>query len=114
MGIDTSMLKFAKPVPRVVTKRAKRLDVLSQERICREVVRKRDKGRCVVPGCREKSAHLHHIVYRSRGGKWRSGNICSLCVGHHALVHAGQIQISGDANDELIITGPKEYLRFKL
>lgn len=114
MGIDTSMLKYGKPEPRVVAKREKRLTKLEQERLCRAAVRLRDKGRCVVPGCKELSQHLHHIVYRSKGGKWRTENICSLCVAHHALVHGGKITISGNADEELIITGDAKYLRFRL
>ncbi len=112
--MDTSGLAFPKPEPRVFKKKAKKLDLQSQERICREAVRKRDKGRCVVPGCKEKAHHMHHIVYRSRGGKWRSENICSLCPAHHALVHAGVIRITGNADDELIIKGDRKHLEFKL
>lgn len=103
-----------KPEPRIYAKRATKLSLAQQERDCRIAVRRRDKGRCVVPGCKERSAHLHHIVYRSRGGKWRSPNICSLCVAHHQLVHAGRIQISGNADEELIITGDRLDLEFKL
>lgn len=108
------MIGFPKPEPRVYAKKAKKLDLLSQERICRDVVRKRDKGRCVVPDCKKRAQHMHHITYRSRGGKWRSANICSLCPSHHSLVHAGRIHISGNADDELIITGDRKDLAFRL
>lgn len=117
MPIDYSGFAIPKVRPgglRVEEKRTKRLTLAEQERDCRAAVQKRDKSRCVVPGCKERSQHLHHILYRSRGGKWRDSNICSLCPGHHALVHAGRIAISGDANDELIITGDKKDLAFKL
>lgn len=103
-----------KPEPRIYGKQRRTRDLAKQERDCRDAVRKRDKGRCVVPGCKEKSQHLHHILYRSRGGKWRTGNIASLCVVHHQLVHAGRIRISGDADDELIITGDRKDLEFRL
>lgn len=105
---------FPKPEPRVYAKRAQRLKGEEQERECREAVRKRDKGRCRVPGCKEKGTALHHITFRSRGGRWTSGNITSLCQAHHALVHAHKITISGDADDELIITGDKKDLAFRL
>lgn len=95
-------------------KRAKRLTREQDERDCRDIVKKRDKGKCVIPGCKEKSDHLHHITYRSKGGKWRSGNICSLCASHHQMVHLGKIQIEGNADDELKITGDVAALRFKL
>ena len=103
-----------KPEPRVIAKRQKRLDLAQEERTCRAAVRWRDKGRCVVPHCRAISRHLHHIVYRSHGGQWQTQNICSLCPAHHALVHAGKIQISGNADEELTFTGEKQYLSFKL
>ncbi len=112
--MDTSGLAFPKPEPRVFKKKAKKLDLQSQERICREAVRKRDKGRCVVPGCKEKAQHMHHIVYRSRGGKWKPENICSLCAAHHGLVHAGRIQIYRNADAELIVVGSRKDLSFKL
>jgi 5-methylcytosine-specific restriction endonuclease McrA len=82
-------------------------------RACRAAVKKRDKGRCVIPGCKEAAQHMHHIVYRSHGGKWHSENICSLCVTHHQLVHAGLIQIAGNADVHLDITGDLKHLRFK-
>jgi hypothetical protein len=99
---------------RVETKRADRLSKAEQERNCRIAVKKRDKGRCVVPGCKEASDHLHHIQYRSKGGKWRTENIASLCAGHHSLVHLGKIDISGNADEHLTITGERKYLAFKL
>ncbi len=105
--------KYAAPL-RVEAQRQKRLTKAEQERICRAAVRKRDHGKCVVPGCKEASAHLHHIVYRSKGGKWKAENICSLCVAHHALVHAGRITITGNANEHLTILGDAKDLRFKL
>jgi 5-methylcytosine-specific restriction endonuclease McrA len=117
MAIDYSVFdipKVRKGDSRAEAKRAKRLSREDQERICREAVRKRDKGRCVVPGCKDASAHLHHIVYRSKGGKWRSENICSLCPSHHHMVHLGKITITGNADDELVITGSRKDLAFKL
>ena len=114
MAIDYSSLRYGKGPLRVEATRAKRLTKAEQERACRIAVERRDKGRCVVPGCKEVGRHSHHIVYRSRGGRWRSENICLLCVGHHAMVHAGRIQISGNANEHLTITGSKKDLAFKL
>jgi hypothetical protein len=116
MGIDWDLFAIPKGTPRVVTKRAKRLDDETQEREARAAVRQRDGMRCSVPGCREKGEHLHHIVYRSRSKalRWATSNLCFLCVAHHALEHAGKIHISGNADDELVVTGDKEYLEFKL
>lgn len=117
MAIDYSGFAIPKVKPgelRAELKRTKRLDKATEERICREIVKRRDKGKCVVPGCKERSEHLHHITYRSKGGKWRSENIASLCVSHHAMVHAGRIQIAGNADDHLTITGSTADLKFKL
>jgi hypothetical protein len=106
--------KFREGDSRAEARRQKRLSHQQDERTCREAVHRRDKGKCVIPGCKERSAHLHHILYRSKGGRWRTQNICSLCPSHHAMVHAGRIQISGDADVELFITGDTAALKFKL
>ena len=117
MAIDYSVFAIPKVragESRAETKRSKRLSKAEQERICREIVKRRDKGKCVVPGCKDRSEHMHHITYRSKGGKWRSENICSLCPSHHQMVHLGKIQISGNADEHLTITGDAAALRFKL
>lgn len=117
MPIDYSVFAIPKSKPgdlRAERKRAKRLDRATQERECREAVRRRDHGKCVIPGCKDRSEHMHHITYRSKGGKWRSENICSLCPSHHAMVHAGKIQIAGNADKHLTISGDTQALKFKL
>lgn len=117
MAIDYSALgpnSIPKGTPRVESKRASRLSKAELDRTCRIAVKKRDKGRCVVPGCKEASDHLHHITYRSKGGKWRTENICSLCSAHHQLVHLGKIDIEGNADVHLTITGARKYLAFRL
>lgn len=102
-----------KPRARVLDRIDCKRDLEKRERDCRRDVKKRDKGRCVIPGCREASRHMHHITFRSRGGKWTSGNIASLCVLHHQLVHAGEIRIAGDADEHLTITGNMKFLKWK-
>lgn len=124
MAIDYSAFESVGGIPKVRTKdgqqsipeakRAKRLDKQQQERVCREAVKRRDKGKCVIPGCKERAEHMHHITYRSKGGKWRTENICSLCASHHSMVHLGKIQIHGNADEHLTITGDTDSLRFKL
>ena len=122
MPIDYSVFEAVGGIPKVPkgqkaipeAKRARRLDRQQQERDCREIVRKRDKGKCRIPGCKERAEHLHHILYRSKGGKWKPENITSLCPSHHHMVHLGKIRISGNANEELIIEGSREALSFKL
>jgi len=107
---------IAKPEPRCVTK--KRRDKLDakDERACREIVRARDKGRCRIPNCNERATEAHHIVYRSKSKarRWDPANLVSLCADHHRLRHAGVIHISGNADDEIIVTGDVDRLRFRL
>jgi hypothetical protein len=70
----------------------------------RAYCKRRDRGRCQVPGCAEPGPHLHHIIYRShsRALLWEPSNLLSLCAAHHALVHAGVLHIAGDARDPMI------------
>lgn len=116
MGIDYSTLKYAKGPLRVESKRDKRLADESAEDKARREVKARSGGKCEVPGCKEKSAHLHHIVYRSKSKKlrWNVLNLADLCVAHHQLEHAGKITIARNEAGELIVTGEKKYLAFKL
>lgn len=118
MGIDMTVkgLGNPKPEPRAVTrKRNAKLDAKA-ERAAREIVRKRDGGKCRIPGCGEKATELHHIVYRSksRGLRWRPENLVSLCRGHHQMEHAGVIAISGNADEEIIVRGDIDRLRFRI
>lgn len=117
MGIDWSLFAIPKGTPIVMDKlRKKKLDQ-KDERACREIVRARDKGRCRVPNCNEREyVEMHHIVPRSRSSKlkWDPRNNCLLCRGHHGLRHAGKIDIKGNADDELVITGDIDALRFRI
>lgn len=120
MGIDTSDFAFPKASPgklRVEVKRDKRLTGAEQERKCREEVWARYGRKCAVPGCKEQAVHQHHIVYRSQSKrlKYEPTNRVPLCEAHHKLEHAGKITIHPrTADGELIITGEKQYLTFKL
>ncbi|MGE0870200.1 MAG: HNH endonuclease [Kofleriaceae bacterium] len=71
----------------------------------RRLVWRRDRGRCVIPGCRS-SAHLdlHHIIPRAQGGTSAPAQIVLLCGAHHDARHRGQIAITGTAPDKLVIT----------
>jgi hypothetical protein len=58
----------------------------------------RDQGVCQVPGCSRAALHVHHVVYRSRGGGDEPGNLTSLCAAHHLHgVHRGWLRVSGRA-----------------
>ncbi len=92
--MDMSMLTFKKGTPRVVDRIQAKREQEAQVRACRKAVTARDKGRCVVPGCKAASAHMHHLVYRARGGRNVPENCCSLCVPHHQMVHAALFTIT--------------------
>ncbi len=114
--MDYAGFLHPKPEPRCVLKlRAKKWDT-KNERACREITRKRDGGKCRIPGCKEHATELHHIVARAHSKKrrWDTRNVCWLCRSHHQLRHAGIISIGGDADRELIVTGDIDRLRFRL
>lgn len=119
--MDYSWLKdvpgaIEKPEPRCVSKRRAEKQDARQERIARESTRQRDKGSCRIPGCTERATELHHIVARSQSKKkrWLTSNLVWLCHDHHRLRHANVIQISGNADEELIVTGDLNALKFRL
>jgi hypothetical protein len=72
------------------------------------LVRRRDHGRCRVPGCRSAfGIELHHVVHRSAGGAHVAGNLICLCSSCHAAHHDGRLRISGSA-DQLVVERPGE------
>jgi hypothetical protein len=72
------------------------------------LVRRRDHGRCRVPGCRSAlGIELHHLVPRSAGGAHVVQNLVSLCGSCHAAHHDGRLRISGTA-DQLAVARPGE------
>jgi 5-methylcytosine-specific restriction endonuclease McrA len=105
-----------KPEPRCLTKKRREKVDARDARDARAEVRRRDHGRCRIPNCHERAMHLHHIVYRSKSKRlrWDPRNLVSLCVDHHRLEHAGEITISGNADDEIIVTGNTDLLKFRL
>lgn len=117
VGIDYSQLPLSKGEPRVVAKKRREKADARDERACREIVRARDKGRCRIPNCHERErVEMHHVIYRSQSKrqKWNPANNCLLCKTHHDLRHAGVIHIAGNADEELIVTGDVDRLRFRL
>jgi hypothetical protein len=60
----------------------------------------RDHHRCTVPGCRAgRHLDIHHVEFRSHGGRHQIWNLTVLCSGHHDLLHEGKLRISGKAPD---------------
>ncbi|MFO0584185.1 MAG: HNH endonuclease signature motif containing protein [Anaeromyxobacter sp.] len=52
--------------------------------------------RCCFPGCSRRSAHGHHIEFRSQGGSDDDWNRMPLCAYHHlVVVHEGFATITG-------------------
>jgi hypothetical protein len=65
-------------------------------------VRERYGGHCTVPGCSHRSAHSHHVEYRSQGGSLSDDNQTGMCGYHHLdCVHPGHLKVSGLAPDGL-------------
>ena len=61
----------------------------------RRAVLQRDGGRCVVPGCECRLyVDLHHLRWRSRGGRHEEGNLAVLCSAHHKLLHDGYLAVA--------------------
>ena len=75
-----------KPTPGVVRRRQRRLEQDRQLRQARSFVKKRDGGKC--RACGKRGDHVHHVRYRSRGGKHDLMNLVLLCVRCHQDVHA--------------------------
>ncbi|MEW6279873.1 MAG: HNH endonuclease signature motif containing protein [Candidatus Eremiobacterota bacterium] len=64
----------------------------------RRKVLERDRYRCSSPGCTARAnLHLHHIHYRSRGGKSVLGNLGAYCAACHLrVIHPGYMKVSLD------------------
>lgn len=88
-----------RPRPRVLDKRDDKREIAATEQRVRHAVQVRDEHACRCCG-RKESLHLHHLTYRSRGGKWTTENIVLLCVFCHALLHARQLWILGKNADK--------------
>jgi Holliday junction resolvase RuvA-like protein/HNH endonuclease len=64
----------------------------------RRFVLHRDGDRCTVPGCRaSRNLDCHHIKPREQGGGHEPENLTTLCAGHHAALHRGELVIEGKA-----------------
>lgn len=55
-----------------------------------------------MPGCRAVSGlHVHHIVFRSRGGGDEPENLVTACDWHHRAIHEGWVRCAGRAPSRL-------------
>jgi 5-methylcytosine-specific restriction endonuclease McrA len=65
----------------------------------------RDRGRCVVPGCRNATfVDLHHLDLRSEGGENDPDNLVVLCGAHHGALHRGRLRIDGRVSTGLRVS----------
>jgi 5-methylcytosine-specific restriction endonuclease McrA len=83
-----------KPRPRRLDKRVLKLALDRQWWEIRKRVKQRDNGQCRV--CGKPGVEVHHIEFRSRGGKDVMSNLVLLCKTHHDDVHGHVLKISGD------------------
>ncbi|MBL8622018.1 MAG: HNH endonuclease [Myxococcales bacterium] len=68
----------------------------------RRAVLRRDRGRCVVPGCRNaRYVDVHHLVPRAAGGDHTPTTLAALCSAHHTAAHDGRLRIDGSAPAKL-------------
>jgi len=82
--------------------RARRFPTRAQRR----EVRRRDRH-CRFPGCTNVTfANVHHIVPWEPDGTTDLDNLVLVCLHHHHLVHSDGWTMTGNANEELTITGP--------
>jgi len=79
------MISFPKPKPKILDKRQAAKDKAANwSRVCK-LVKARD---LVCRVCKGPGQHVHHIVYRSHGGKDAPNNLVWVCTQCHADIHA--------------------------
>jgi len=55
-----------------------------------------------VPGCSRPAHHVHHVVFRSRGGAEAAWNEVGICPAHHLHgIHLGWLEVTGRAGERL-------------
>jgi hypothetical protein len=97
------MAPLPKPKPQVVVRRERRAAAAGVARAVRAAVWRRDGGRCRVCGGRQQP-QVHHVQFRSQGGRWTTANCVLVCRPCHQDLHARTLIIVGtdaDAPDGL-------------
>ncbi len=62
----------------------------------RRGVMRRDRKRCVVPGCNNhRFLDVHHVDPRAEGGTHDPERLAVLCGAHHRAAHAGSLSVGG-------------------
>ena len=68
----------------------------------RRLVLRRDRHRCVFPGCRHATfVDVHHIRSKADGGGHEAENLITLCCAHHRALHRGDVAVDGRAPSAL-------------
>jgi hypothetical protein len=68
----------------------------------RRFVMRRERGRCIVPGCRcAVFLDVHHLKARAEGGDHDPDRLVLLCAAHHRAVHLGLLIIEGTVSSGL-------------
>jgi hypothetical protein len=70
----------------------------------RRQVMRRDRKRCVVPGCaNHRFLDVHHLDLRCEGGGHDPDRMAVFCGSHHRAVHAGRLWIDGTATQGFVV-----------
>jgi 5-methylcytosine-specific restriction endonuclease McrA len=82
---EDRVIGFPKPKPRVLDKRQSARDKATNWAKVSKLVKARD---LVCRVCKGPGNHIHHIVYRSHGGKDVPSNLILTCADCHRDIHA--------------------------
>ena len=74
----------------------------------RRAITLREHGFCRFPGCASAIREVHHIVFWEHGGSTTTDNLVGLCSHHHHLIHDKGWSLSGDPNQRLTFTDPRQ------
>jgi 5-methylcytosine-specific restriction endonuclease McrA len=83
-----------KPKPQVIVRRDRRAALIATSRTVRTAVWRRDGGQCRACQGRQR-LQVHHLRWRSQGGKWTTTNCVLLCRNCHQEAHARVLLITG-------------------
>ena len=110
-----------KPRPSILERADRRKKLKAASEKMRKDVRGRDCQQCqschvtvfVHANNPLQQAQVHHIQFRSHGGKNEMKNLITVCAECHAKIHAHEIEVKGkNANDVRFIRQPRA-TRFK-
>jgi 5-methylcytosine-specific restriction endonuclease McrA len=87
-------MRIPNPTPQLIIRRERRAALAATRRAVRMAVWRREAGRCRACHGRQR-LHVHHLRFRSRGGKWTTTNCVVLCRDCHQDVHARILIITG-------------------